>query len=146
MRYLPAAISLALILHASPSVASSPSEEVHAAIDDMNKAAAKLDADAFMRSYWHSPDLVITFDGETMRGWTAILAEQHKWWSDKGAGITFTEERAPEIVAQSKDVVTSLQWMKVSRSGSKPSQLVITSVWKKLPEGWRVVVAHETLR
>ena len=146
MSRLAAAIGFALVIHASPSLASTPVDEVRTVIAAMNKAAEELDADEFMRSYWDSPDLVITFDGQTMRGWTTILGEQRRWWSDKSAGITFKEERAPEIVAQSDDIVTSIQWMKVAKAGSKPSQLVITSVWKKVPQGWRVVVAHETLR
>jgi ketosteroid isomerase-like protein len=30
--------------------------------------------------------------------------------------------------------------------GKKGSVLVVaTSVWRKLPEGWRIVVAHESL-
>lgn len=112
----------------------------------MISAAAKLDADEFMRSYWQSPALAITFDGETMRGWDTILSEQRKWWSDKKAGIKFEEGRSPEIVSQGSDVATSIQWMNVtSADNNKPSKLVITSVWRKLPEGWRVVLAHETL-
>ncbi|MCW2414225.1 ketosteroid isomerase-like protein [Sphingobium sp. B8D3A] len=112
----------------------------------MISAAEKLDADDFMRSYWQSPSLVITFDGETMRGWDVILSEQRKWWSDKNAGIKFKEGRPAEIVSQGNDVATSIQWMNVTDAGhKKPGKLVITSVWRKLPEGWRVVLAHETL-
>jgi len=112
----------------------------------MMSAAGKLDADEFMRSYWQSPALAITFDGETLRGWGAILSEQRKWWSDKNSGIKFEEGRPPEIVYQGSDVATSIQWMNVtSPEKKKPRRLVITSVWRKLPEGWRVVLAHETL-
>ena len=112
----------------------------------MEGAAAKLDADEFMRSYWQSPELTITFDGETLRGWETILREQRKWWSDKNAGIKFTEQRPPEIMTQAKGVVTSVQWMAIaSARDQKPSRLVITSVWKKRPEGWRIVLAHESL-
>ena len=146
MRTLLFAIALALTINPASAQVTDPTDQVRAAIVDMNKAAAKLDADGFMRSYWQSPDLTITFDGDTMRDWTTILGEQRKWWSDKRTGITFAEERPPEVLAQGGGIVTSIQWMKVtSVGGKKPSRLVITSVWKKLPEGWRIVLAHETL-
>ncbi|WP_298092365.1 nuclear transport factor 2 family protein [uncultured Sphingomonas sp.] len=126
--------------------AQSGEDQVRRAIMDMNRAAERLDADAFMRSYWRSPRLTITFDAETMRGWDTIAREQRKWWADKNAGIRFEEQGPAEIVSQGKGVVTSLQHMRVSRAGDpKPARLVITSVWKKLPEGWRVVLAHESL-
>lgn len=72
-------IVLFLLAYSSPAQASGPADEVRSAIAGMNNAAAKLDADEFMRRYWQPPELAITFDGETMRGWAAILDEQRKW-------------------------------------------------------------------
>lgn len=147
MRSLLVALLLNLTVGSPPATAQSPAQQVRSAIVEMNRAAAKSDADEFMRHYWRSDDLAITFDGETMRGWQRILQEQRKWWADKRAGTTFGEQRAPEIVVQGSGVATTIQWMSVSSARSeKPAQLVITSVWKKLPEGWRIVLAHETLR
>jgi len=146
MRNLTAAIALTLAICSSPVEARTPEDQVRDAIAGMMSAAGTLDADEFMRSYWQSPALAITFDGETLRGWHTILTEQRKWWSDKNSGIKFEEGRPPEIVSQGSDVATSIQWMNVtSPENKKPSRLVITSVWRKLPEGWRVVLAHETL-
>lgn len=146
MRSLSTAITLVLMLYSSPLQASTPADQVRSAIAGMNRAAEKLDADEFMRGYWQSPDLAITFDGETMRGWSTILGEQRKWWSDKQAGTTFAEQRPPEVIAQDGNIVTSIQWMSVTNAANKkPSRLVITSVWRRLPEGWRIVLAHETL-
>ncbi|MCW2413476.1 MULTISPECIES: nuclear transport factor 2 family protein [unclassified Sphingobium] len=146
MRRFTTAVALTLAICTSPIHAQSPEDQVRKAIAGMISAAEKLDADDFMRSYWQSPSLVITFDGETMRGWDVILSEQRKWWSDKNAGIKFKEGRPAEIVSQGNDVATSIQWMNVTDAGhKKPGKLVITSVWRKLPEGWRVVLAHETL-
>jgi uncharacterized protein (TIGR02246 family) len=120
--------------------------EVRRAIANMNVAASKLDADTFMVWYWNSSSLVITFDGEVMRGWQNILAAQRGWWSDKKSGVRFTEAREPEIVSQGHDVITTIQWMNVADPKSaSPSKLIITSVWRKRAEGWRIVLAHESL-
>ncbi len=146
MRSLSTAITLVLMLYSSPLQADTPEDEVRTAIAGMNRAAAKLDADEFMRVYWDSPDLAITFDGETTHGWSTILGKQREWWSYKRAGTTFAEQRPPEVIAQDGNIVTSIQWLSVSDAASeKPSRLVITSVWKRLPEGWKIVLAHETL-
>lgn len=120
--------------------------EVRRAIAGMNVAASRLDADAFMVWYWNSPSLVITFDGKVMRGWQNILAAQRGWWSDKKSGVRFTEAHEPEIASQGSDVITTIQWMNVADPKSpSPSKLVITSVWRKRAEGWRIVLAHESL-
>lgn len=120
--------------------------QIRTAIADMNRAAVALDADRFMAWYWNSPALAITFDGETMRGWRPILDQQRLWWSDKTAAISFVEKRPPEITVQGGDVATTIQWMSVkSAKDAKPADLTITSVWKKRPEGWRIVLAHESL-
>jgi uncharacterized protein (TIGR02246 family) len=148
---LAAAIALLLctpgIADAFGAQTQSPQEQVRSAIADMNKAAASLDADRFMTWYWNSPSLAITFDGQTMRGWQSILEQQRKWWSDKNSGVQFTEQRPPDIVMQGADVASSIQWMTIGSTAEsvKPAQLVITSVWKKRAEGWRIVLAHESL-
>lgn len=112
----------------------------------MTRAADALDADRFMAWYWNSPSLAITFDGETLRGWAPILDQQRRWWSDQAGGASFAEERPPEITLQGPGVATSIQWMTVSGpTARKPARLVITSVWMKRPEGWRIVLAHESL-
>ncbi|PZU06041.1 nuclear transport factor 2 family protein [Sphingomonas sp.] len=151
MRSTTAAIILLLsassIAHAAESPSQPAEAQVRMAIADMKDAADNLDADRFMIWYSNSPTLTITFDGQTMRGWQHILDQQREWWRDKNAGISFSEQRPAEIVAQGTDVVTSIQWMTVGNrsEGGKPALLVITSVWRKLPEGWRIVLAHESL-
>jgi ketosteroid isomerase-like protein len=56
---------------------------------------------------------------------------------------------APEITEISADVIATLQSMEVTSTGpdgkQASAQVVATSVWKKLPEGWRIVLAHESL-
>lgn len=146
MRSFKFAIGLASATLACAAQAQSNHGEVRKAIAQMNSAAAARDADAFMAWYWNSPSLVVTFDGEVMRGWKNILAAQRGWWSDKNAQISFSEEREPEIMSQAPNVVTSIQWVRVRDAATaKSSKLVVTSVWRKRAEGWRIVLAHESL-
>ena len=144
--------ALALLLtapaavHAVAPQSQSAETDVRAALLEMHAAAANLDADRFMAWYWNSPSLVITFDDQTMQGWQDILSQQQEWWSDKSSGVQYAEERPAMVMVQSADVVTTVQWMALKdRQGAVLTRLVVTSVWKKLPEGWRIVLAHETL-
>jgi ketosteroid isomerase-like protein len=144
---------LALALLTTPTFALSAQPpntevaEVREAIAAMSGAAADLDAEKFMQWYWKSPSLAITFDEQTLRGWDQILTEQRKWWSNKNAGLQFEDERPPELVRQAPGIVTSIQWMTVKSKehDGNPAKLVITSMWRKQPDGWRIVLAHETL-
>lgn len=134
------------VIQAFAPLQQSAEIEVRAALVEMNAAAAELDADRFMAWYWNSPSLMITFDDQTMNGWQDILSQQKDWWSDKSSGVQYSEERPALVVVQSADVVTTVQWMMVrDGQGALLTRLVVTSVWKKLPEGWRIVLAHETL-
>lgn len=147
---LSSALALFLVapatIHAAAPQHQDAEAEVRAAIAGMNAAAAELDADGFMTWYWNSPSLMITFDDETLQGWQDILAKQREWWSDKSSGVHYAEERPAMVLVQSADVVTTVQWMAVTDGqGARLTRLVVTSVWKKLPEGWRIVLAHETL-
>jgi len=139
-------LSAPAAIHAAVLQPQSAEIEVRSALVEMNAAAAELDADRFMVWYWNSPSLVITFDDQTMEGWQAILSQQKEWWSDKSSGVQYAEERPAMVIVQSADVVTTVQWMAVrDGQGALLTRLVVTSIWKKLPEGWRIVLAHETL-
>lgn len=133
-------------VHAAAPQPQDAETQVRAAITAMNTAAAELDADRFMAWYWNSPSLMITFDDETLQGWQVILEQQREWWSDRSSGVQYAEERPAVVRVQSADVVTTIQWMTVKDGQDAVlTRLVVTSVWKKLPEGWRIVLAHETL-
>jgi uncharacterized protein (TIGR02246 family) len=123
---------------------------LRAALSAMQDAANAHDTDRFMHWYLHDNSLVITFDGDTMRGWQAIRDQQLAWWENGKSKAVYSEEQRPEITMQGADVATTVQWLKVNGptldSKAKPARLVVTSVWKQRPEGWRIVLGHESLR
>ena len=142
--------ALLLLLAPCATVAGTmPADDapIRDAMTKMYQAADDGDADRFMDWYAHSPALIVTFDGQSMRGWQPNLEQQRRWWSNKPPSVVYTDEHQPEITLQSPDVATSLQWLLVGdpHSAGKPRRLVITSVRKKLPEGWRIIVAHKSL-
>lgn len=121
---------------------------IRAALSAMKDAANAHDTDRFMNWYLHDRSLVITFDGETMRGWQTIRDQQLAWWENGKSKAVYSEERRPQITMQAATVATTVQWLKVNAptvgTKAKPARLVVTSVWKQRPEGWRIVLAHES--
>lgn len=138
------------VAQASPKEAS-PSIEAQLTplLNEMLSAANAHDTDRFMAVYAHSPSLMVTFDDQTMRGWQTVRDQQFQWWDGGKSDAVYRLRSAPEITVIATDVVGTLQSMEVSGtgpSGTKGTVVVVaTSIWRKLPEGWRIVVAHESL-
>lgn len=114
----------------------------------MFKAASAHDTDAFMATMVRRPDLIFAINGEIIRGWDALHAQQLKWWKNGRSEATYAENGKPDFMALGPDaeVVT---WPLVAHGttpGGKPltSPFVVTYIWQRLPEGWRIVYGHES--
>lgn len=118
-------------------------------LDEMLAAANAHDTDRFMALYARSDGLVVQFDDQTMRGWQTVRDQQFEWWDGGKSDAVYRMRSAPEITVIAPDVVSTLQSMEVASTlpdGTKGNVVVVaTSIWRKLPEGWRIVVAHESL-
>lgn len=143
-------ISLLVLGRASAEEAApSIQAQLKPLLNEMLDAANAHDTDRFMSVYAHSDALVVTFDDLTMRGWQAVRDQQLQWWDRGNSDAAYRLRSAPEIRVIAPDVVSTLQSMEVASTlpdGRKGTALVVaTSIWRKLPEGWRIVVAHESL-
>jgi ketosteroid isomerase-like protein len=133
-----------------PARAASPSpqEQVQPLVDASERAANTHDTDAYMAYLRKSPDLVFAFNGQIVRGWDKLHAQQLVWWKNGKSDVVYTATAAPEFDTLAPDTVLVTQQLSSRRTGAdgKPSlgTFVVTSVWKHLPEGWRIVYAHES--
>lgn len=136
---------------ASHAAAEQPeaSQQLQPLLDEMLLAANAHDTDRFMALYDNSPALVLTFDDTTLRGWQAIRDQQLEWWNGGTSDAVYRLRSAPQVTVIDADVVATLQDMDVTATGpdgkSGTVRVVATSIWKKLPEGWRIVLAHESM-
>ena len=133
----------------SESPVPSVQDQLRSLLGEMIQAANAHDTDRFMSVYVHSPSLIVTFDDLTMRGWQAVRDQQLQWWNNGKTDAVYRLRSAPEITAISPEVVATLQSMDVTSTGPGGAKatvhVVATSIWRKLPEGWRIVLAHESL-
>lgn len=114
----------------------------------MGKAAGARDADGFMAFMLHSPSLVSAINGRVIHGWKALYAAQVKWWSRGKGNTQYVSGSAPEFMAVGPDVeIVTLQIVgQYALPDGKvvTSPFVVTDVWQRRQQGWRIVYSHES--
>ena len=129
--------------------AASPAEQaIRPVMAKMFKAANAHDTDAFMAAMVHNPKLVFAINGEVIRGWDALHAQQMKWWKNGKSDAKYVQNGAPAFMAIGLDVEI-VTWPLVGSgtahsAKAATSDFVVTYVWQRLPQGWRIVYGHES--
>jgi ketosteroid isomerase-like protein len=122
--------------------------QIQRAWDDMQRAANAHDTDRFMAPFAHSPDLIFAVNGEIIRGWNALHAQQLKWWHNGKSDAHYTQDGRPDFMALGPGAEVSTASFTSRRTGpdgkARTGRFVVTYVWKKSPQGWRIVYGHES--
>ena len=130
------------------SDASTAQQEIQAHLAEMLLAANVADTDRFMVAFVQSPDLIFTIQDMTLVGWQTLREQQLKWWNYGKAKGEYAQRTAPIIKHLAQDLVVTVQALAASSplpDGTRPSRnLSFTAIWKKLPQGWRIHLAHES--
>lgn len=134
---------------ASAHSASSAAEQaIRPLMAKMAQAANAHDTNAFMHWMVRRPDLVFAINGEVIHGWEALHAQQLKWWHNGKSDAKYVESGTPGFMALGMDVeiVTwPLMSSRVAPDGkTSTSNFVVTYIWQRLPQGWRIVYGHES--
>ncbi len=143
--------ALVVVLLVAPSVAraqSAAERELVPLLQEQRLAANAHDTDRFLATYLHDPALVFVIDGRVIRGFDSLREQQLKWWKDGKSDVVYTESAAPEFVSLGEDAMLVTEQMASRRTGpdGKPMEgkFAVTSVWRRVREGWRVTYAHES--
>ena len=130
------------------SAAPSAEQAIRPIMAKMFKAANAHDTDAFMAAMVRSPSLVFAINGEVIKGWDALHAQQLKWWNHGKSDAKYVQNGAPAFMALGSDVeVVTWPLMGSGTAHSAKattSDFVVTYVWQRLPQGWRIVYGHES--
>jgi ketosteroid isomerase-like protein len=125
-----------------------PRAEVAAALKGMADAANAHDVERHVGYYARIPGVTLIVDGEPIVGWNTIRDKQEEWWNNGKTDVVYQLESAPEILELAPDVVVTTLLMKAHRtlpSGAvKEGRFAVSSIWKKGPDGWKVVYSHES--
>ena len=137
---------LALAAFSSRAVAGAPQSNDAAAIltllNDQTAAWNRGDIEGFMNGYWNSNQTEFVSSEGVSRGWQALLERYRRSYPDRKAmgHLTFSDL---EIRVECSTAAYALGEYHLQREDDNPSG-VFTLNFRKLPEGWRIVVDHTT--
>jgi len=114
--------------------------EIQSVLNAQQEAWNRGDIDAFMSGYARSPSPIFVSGDEVQRGWDTVREHYRKKYSDhtKMGTLTFSEI---EVMPMSADSALVLGRWTLQRANDKPHGR-FTLIFKRLPEGWRIVHDH----
>ena len=119
---------------------ASPENAIRAVLDAQAEAWNRADIIAFMQGYWKSDKTEFVGSNGILRGWQAVLDRYRKAYPDGRAmgHLTFS---GLEITELSPTAALILGEWKLDREADHPGG-VFTLVFRKFPEGWRIINDH----
>jgi ketosteroid isomerase-like protein len=150
-RYLPVLLLaipimfLAINDHARAQTGSSDSS-AKAAVEQVlriqQEAWNRHDLDAFMAGYWNSPELTFFSGAKEQHGWQATIDRYRATYASPGhemGKLEFSGLRIEVLGPEAAFVRGS--WLLTMSDGKTPHGL-FTLVFRKFPEGWKIVHDH----
>jgi beta-aspartyl-peptidase (threonine type) len=99
------------------------------------------DLQGFMAGYWSSPELSFFSGSQRTRGWQATLDRYVDRYQSKGQEMGQLTFRELDIELLGPDSALVRGRWQLKRSKDSPGGL-FTLIFKRLPEGWRIVHDH----
>jgi len=126
-----------------PADVAAPTAEdaIKLVLNDQVAAWNKGDLEGFMKGYWKSPDLTFVSGANKAQGWQATMDRYVKKYKADGkemGQLSFSELQVELLGPDSAFVRGRFELMlgKENPSGR------FTLIFKKLPEGWRIIHDH----
>ena len=110
-------------------------------LDDQVAAWNKGDLEAFMAGYWKSPKLSFSSGNNKVEGWQATLTATSRRYQSEGremGKLSFTDLQIEPLGLDSAFVRGRFH---LKTSKDNPTG-IFTLIFRKLPEGWRIVHDH----
>jgi ketosteroid isomerase-like protein len=136
--------TLGLAGHGHTGEPVAPADAVRQVLDAQVAAWNKGDLEKFMAGYWHSPELSFFSGNDKRRGWEETLRRYRQRYQAEGkemGKLSFTDL---EIESPAPDMTWVRGRFKLIMSKETPTGL-FTLIFKKLPEGWRIVHDHTSV-
>ena len=114
--------------------------DIVAVMDEQAAAWNRGDAEAFMRGYWNSKDLVFVSGDSVTYGWQPTLERyKQKYDSKEKMGSLKFSDLQIDVISKNAAVVLG-SWA-LTRAGDNPKGK-FTLIFRKFSDGWRIVHDH----
>ncbi len=133
-------------LFAQPDVgkALQAAKEIRAVMDGQVAAWNRHDLEGFMAGYWKSPELTFFSGATATKGWQPTLDRYRQRYQANGAAMGTLEFSDLSVEQLCPDAAfVRGHWQLTMPDGKQPHGL-FTLVFRKFPEGWRIVHDHSS--
>jgi ketosteroid isomerase-like protein len=140
------AIAIGVAVAGARGRAADGSVDAVAAVDAVLKRQVadwnRGDLDGFLKGYWQSPKVVFQSGGQRFDGWDAMRDRYRRRYQAEGRAMGQLEFSGLEIEPLGADAALARGgWRLTMPDGKKPGGL-FTVVFRKLPEGWKIIHDH----
>lgn len=108
---------------------------------EQEQAWNKGDLEGFMKGYWKSPGLTFFSGAQVLHGWQETLDRYRKRYQSEGHEMGKLEFSGLQIEPLGDGGFVRGSWKLTMRDGSTPHG-VFTLIFRKFPEGWRIIHDH----
>jgi ketosteroid isomerase-like protein len=137
-------LAAALACGAPAAAAPDDTAPIRRVLDEQVAAWNRKDLEGYMAGYWKSPELTFFGGGAVTRGWQATLDRYRQRYQGEGKemgtlsfGELTVEKLGPEAA------VARGEWRLKMSDGKAPHGL-FTVIFRRFPEGWRIVHDHSS--
>jgi ketosteroid isomerase-like protein len=111
-------------------------------IGDQQTAWNRHDLEAFMAGYWNSPDLTFFSGAHESKGWQAALDRYKKSYQSAGHEMGKLEFANLRIEMLGPEAAFVRGEFHLTMSDGKTPHGLFTLIFRKFPEGWKIVHDH----
>ena len=139
-----------LLLVVSTACAATPTpgpdavKEVRTVLTAQIAAWNRGDLDGFMDGYWKSPDLVFFSNGTETRGWQATLDRYRARYQAEGKQMGTLDFPQLDILTLGTEAAMARGRWRLKMPDGKELSGMTSVIFRKLPEGWRIVHDHSS--
>ena len=145
MRTLIAGIAVLLIVTLG-SFTPDSNAQITAAVQDVlvrqQDAWNRHDLEAFMSGYWNSPELTFFSGANVTTGWQDTLERYRKRYQSEGREMGQLQFSNLQVTPLASDAAFVRGAWKLTMTNGKTPHGLFTLLFRKFPDGWKIVHDH----
>ena len=122
--------------------------EIEPLFERMQSTANAHDVDGHLAAYAKDSTLLFVINDEIVRGWTELHERQRQWWQDGKSDAVYQVVGEPDYQMPAPGLVVQTYLLSSHRTladgTARDGRIAVTDIWRKGPDGWRVIYAHES--
>ena len=142
MKTLLILIGYCTLMHVA--VAQEPSVAIKQVLTEQQDAWNRHDLDNFMKGYWNSPELTFFSGAHASHGWQEASDHYKQSYQSQGKEMGRLEFSDLKIEHFGSDAAFVRGHWHLSMSDGKTPQGLFTLVFRKFPDGWKIVHDHSS--